>query len=757
MFTIFYADCIGRENNCLYPHKVDVKDKGSLVRAVSHDYVCAAYKNSYRSNANFIRSNCLAVEFDNDHSEDPKDWITPEDLRAAFPDVTLGIHYSRHHMKEKKGKAPRPKFHAFFEIRDTADPDVYRDMKCKVAESFPYVDTNAMDAARFFFGTKEPETEFFSGSRTLNDFFEEEEEFDAGMPQGGYGTHVIKEGSRNSTLSRFAGRVVKRYGHTKEAHAIFLEEAAKCDPPLEDEELSKIWNSAKKWEKKVSSQPGYVPPEQFNPVMPKGPAGSLKPSDYSDIGQAKVLAEEYGDELRYSEQTGFLHYDGTIWDPSASAAVGATEEFLDLQLADAQLLVFKTKQALINSGVTEEDLSNTKRAARDLQGAQLALLLEYVAALSYHAFVMQRRNMRYINSAMQAAQPMVHIKYEDLDNQPFLLNTPEATYDLRVGLAGRQEHKAGDFLTKVTLVEPGDAGKELWEDTLQKTFLKDQELIDYVQAVMGLAAIGHVYVEALIIAYGDGHNGKSTFFNSVARVLGSYSGSISADTLTVGCRRNTKWEITELKGKRLAIAAELEEGQRLSTSILKQITSTDKIQGERKFKDPGDFTPSHTVVLYTNHLPRVGASDSGTWRRLIVIPFNASFTGKSDVKNYADFLVEKAGPAILSWVIEGARSVIEKGFHLQRPQVVTDAIEAYKAGNDWMSAFLEDRCEIGSFTEKSGELYIQYRAYCDLMGEFTRSTTEFYTELSNRGYEKKKTKTGAIVSGLRLKTDDFMD
>ena len=74
-----------------------------------------------------------------------------------------------------------------------------------------------------------------------------------------------------------------------------------------------------------------------------------------------------------------------------------------------------------------------------------------------------------------------------------------------------------------------------------------------------------------------------------------------------------------------------------------------------------------------------------------------------------------------------------------------------------MSAFLEDCCDIGSFTEKSGELYIQYRAYCDRMGEFIRSTTEFYTELSNRGYEKKKTKTGAIVYGLQLKKEDFMD
>lgn len=65
MFNIYYADCIGREGNCLYPHKADVTDAASLAQAVSRDYVCAEYKNSYRSNANFIASNCLAVEFDN--------------------------------------------------------------------------------------------------------------------------------------------------------------------------------------------------------------------------------------------------------------------------------------------------------------------------------------------------------------------------------------------------------------------------------------------------------------------------------------------------------------------------------------------------------------------------------------------------------------------------------------------------------------------------------------------------------------------
>lgn len=87
----------------------------------------------------------------------------------------------------------------------------------------------------------------------------------------------------------------------------------------------------------------------------------------------------------------------------------------------------------------------------------------------------------------------------------------------------------------------------------------------------------------MIIAYGDGRNGKSTFWNTVARVLGGYAGNVSADTLTVGCRRNVKPELAELKGVRLALAKELEEGTRMNTSVVKQLTSTDDIYGEKKF------------------------------------------------------------------------------------------------------------------------------------------------------------------------------
>ena len=103
----------------------------------------------------------------------------------------------------------------------------------------------------------------------------------------------------------------------------------------------------------------------------------------------------------------------------------------------------------------------------------------------------------------------------------------------------------------------------------------------------------------------------------------------------------------------------MQEGARLNDSTVKQLCSTDDVFAEKKYKDPFSFKPCHTLVLYTNHLPRVSASDDGIWRRLIVIPFNAKITGSSDIKNYSEYLYDNAGGSILAWVIEGAKKVIE--------------------------------------------------------------------------------------------------
>lgn len=273
-----------------------------------------------------------------------------------------------------------------------------------------------------------------------------------------------------------------------------------------------------------------------------------------------------------------------------------------------------------------------------------------------------------------------------------------------------------------------------------------------------MAAIGKVYQEHLIIAYGGGANGKSTFWNTIARVMGTYSGKISAETLTMNCKRNVKPEMAELKGKRLIIASEMEEGMRLNTSVVKQLCSTDEILAEKKFKAPFTYTPSHTIVLYTNHLPKVGANDDGIWRRLIVIPFNAKIEGDSDIKNYAEYLYEEAGPYIMRWIIEGAQKAISMKFKTPLPKAVEDAIVAYREDNNWLGRFLDECCDVDpGYKEKSGEFYQQYRAYCIQTGEYVRSTTDFYTAVEKAGFTRHKTNKGMFVHGLKLKDgQDFL-
>ena len=750
-FTLYHADCLEIPGNCTYPHKVEVTCKDSLLQAVTSDYVCAEYQGNYRSNENFIGSDCLPVDCDNDHSDNPEEWVYPSDVANAFPGVAFAVHYSRNHMKQKGDKAPRPKFHVFFAIDRITDPGQYSEMKKLVNTIFPYFDTKALDAARFFFGTKVPEVEIFDGPMTLTTFLADDD-FDANMDSGSYGDIVIPEGSRNATLSHYAGRILKRFGNTDEANKHFAEVAACCQPPLEQSELDSIWRSAQRFYGKVAAQEGYIPPEQYNQDL------HLKPSDYSDVGQATVLAREYEGKLRYSPSTDFLVYNSRFWEESKPKAQAVAQELTTRQLEEAETEIKKATDEMMKNGAWELLASmGPKKAAMAFSSEQARSFQKYENATTYRNYAIKRRDSKYITAALKEAHPMVEIDQRQLDADEFLLNTPSATYDLRIGLPSAHEHTPADFITKQTTVDPSDEGMDIWQDALETFFCGDNELIDYVQEIAGLSAIGKVCVEGLIIAYGEGRNGKSTFWNTLSRVLGTYSGNMSADTLTVGCKRNVKPELAEAKGKRIIIAAELEEGMRLNTSNVKQLCSTDEIYAEKKYKDPFSFVPSHTLVLYTNHLPKVGAIDAGTWRRLIVIPFNAKIEGSSDIKNYADYLFNKAGGAILKWIMTGAKRVIEKDYHIVKPAVVEAAIQKYKDNNDWLSQFLDECCEVGSgLIAKSGEVYNAYRSYCMQVGDYIRSTTDFYTALECAGFERKRNKSARLILGLQLKSD-FLD
>ena len=346
--TLYTSPCTGDAKNNLYAQKIVVTDEESLRQAVCHDYVAAEYGDGRRAKERFLRSDCLAMDCDNDHSEQPADWVTPDDVAYSFPGVAFAVHYSRNHEKEKHGRRARPRFHVLFPIEQISDADEYAELKQRVLKRFPFFDCQALDAARFFFGTPEPAVEIRRRTLTLTAFLRQaavvsEKE-----------TRKIYEGSRNTTLSRFAGRILIRYGKGKRAWELFLKEAEKCEPPLGEEELLSIWKSALGFQERVQKQLGYVPPEEFNSY--EG-AGYLRPGDYSDIGQAKILAENYREELLYTDATEYLRFNGAYWSESRQGAPRAMEEFLDLQLADAEDCIALARQKLEELGFSSEENS----------------------------------------------------------------------------------------------------------------------------------------------------------------------------------------------------------------------------------------------------------------------------------------------------------------------------------------------------------------------------------------------------------------
>lgn len=97
-------------------------------------------------------------------------------------------------------------------------------------------------------------------------------------------TQAITPGSRNATLSRFAGRVLVRYGDTPQARELFDRKAGLCEPPLPVSEVEQIWESARCFAAKVAADPGYLSPEAYAAL------NRLKPEDFSDVGLADTCS-----------------------------------------------------------------------------------------------------------------------------------------------------------------------------------------------------------------------------------------------------------------------------------------------------------------------------------------------------------------------------------------------------------------------------------------------------------------------------------
>ena len=468
----------------------------------------------------------------------------------------------------------------------------------------------------------------------------------------------------------------------------------------------------------------------------------LRPKDFSDAGNAEVFVREYGNDLIFTDSMGWLHWDGKRWERDEHKALELAEDFTDQMLAEAKRLNFDAVHELADQTAAKDagtpDTAALDKAKKAAESAKLYL---------NHA--LKTRQASRVRAILELARPYLVCPGSAFDAEPRALNTPTGIIDLVNGELRPNQREA--LCSKVTAAGRNTNGADIWRDFLATITCGGSELEGFLQTVIGMSLYGTVYQEGVTFAVGDGKNGKSTFFNAVAAVLGDYAGYIDIDVITTK-NGNDKAALATLRGKRLVIAGELEEGCRLSAATIKKISSTDPFQVEEKYKQPEIVKPSHTLCLFTNHLPRVGSTDSGTWRRIIVVPFSATIRPDKTIQNYGEYLVEHCSGAILAWAVQGAQNFAKNGFSLTLPDCVEEATEEYRSRENWLENFIDDCCERAEGARAGArELYLAYKEWAQNAGErYIRSEKELSYELDRLGYIRIAPKNKRAWLGIAL-------
>jgi len=304
---------------------------------------------------------------------------------------------------------------------------------------------------------------------------------------------------------------------------------------------------------------------------------------------------------------------------------------------------------------------------------------------------------------------------EDFDADPWLLNTPAGTIDLRTGTM--HPHRRSDGIMKITPVSSSDVTAPHWVACLATWTGSDNELIGFLQRLCGYWLTGSVREEKLVVIHGPGGNGKTKFVETVRRTIGDdYVTGLAMETLMATAGDQHPTDLADLRGKRLAIATETEEGRRLAESKIKHLTGGDTIRARHMRQDFFEFKPTHKIVIVGNHKPAIRNVDEAMRRRLVLIPFDAVIPPETRDPQLAEKLAAER-PAILAWMLKGCRLWLERG--LDPPARVLAATDDYLASADAIARWLAERCVFGpNESMTKAKAFESWKAWAEAAGEF---------------------------------------
>ncbi len=275
-----------------------------------------------------------------------------------------------------------------------------------------------------------------------------------------------------------------------------------------------------------------------------------------------------------------------------------------------------------------------------------------------------------------------------------------------------------------------DADAPVWEASVM-AWMKGPEQIEKKQLLQEFAGYlltsSMVYAKALFLV-GDGGNGKSTFADTIAMVIGKEGTSrIDLEDLY------GMFGMKGLIGKRLNVVEEV-GGNYYQAHKLKKLVSGEELTINMKFKDQFKFAPEAKFVFAVNMMPRVDDSSSATERRMCVVQFNNNFRDNPDVAlRFADGKLAQELSGILNWMLAGYRALM-KNSRFTATQEQHQALSEYREENSSVDGFIGECLAFNpEVVETTHKLYGEYKDYCTKDGRKYKSMIAFTKEMTAYG------------------------
>lgn len=443
--------------------------------------------------------------------------------------------------------------------------------------------------------------------------------------------------------------------------------------------------------------------EQLNTASsPQAPKSVKDKAARGHLRMAGKLETRCHSMHKYVDHVGWFYYTGTVWrkDPSNSHI---QQELIDL-LAELRPKSMGNKEL-------QQDI------ARCQTGGGLEAVLRIARGL--HGFVAE---------------------LGDFDQKPHLLNFRNCTVNLKT--RKKQPHNPADMLTTVTR---GDfnykAHSDLWDDFIA-TIQPDPDTRRYLQKLIGKSVHGEHTEDILVIALGSlASNGKTRFDGAIRNALGDYGQAIRRELLLETTFTHFADNIA-LLGKRYVSIDETRRTARMDEGKMKSLTGGGNVIGRMMYgKQELSWPPTHTVFLYTNHGPKIIGDDRGSWRRIVVVPFNTVISAEKANTKLGSLLKEQSVvDAILAWIVRGYLLYAKEGL-LDRPAAVIHETDKYRNENDELQMFLDECCAFGSdLKDTNANLYAAYCQWSKVNDvDEPLSVQQFGSQLESRDFRKGKT------------------